>query len=610
MTDPPFQPLERTDGYLPIERYGLIGDGTTCALVGADGAIAFMCIPRFDSEAIFASILDHRRGGSFTIAPDDAREGRQWYERDTGVLHTEVRGSSGTVHLTDALLLRRGADLTEDVAAGRAELLRTVEVLAGSVRLVVEVQPRGGAEVSETMNGVNIRWAHDPDLGMHLIADRPLDGLRSVIELHAGERLTVSLRWGKHAADRRRRLSDPPLEPTIDAWRRWIGRIDYEGPKPELIRRSALTLKMLDHMESGALIAAATSSLPEDIGGVRNWDYRFAWVRDAAFAVHAFRRIGYLDEAFGFLGWVLDSVEEAGRAAVLYDLDGSLPGTEREDADLEGYRGSAPVRWGNGAADQVQHDAYGEIIDCAWQWSKQAGGPFPPQLWERIRPLVDQAGDSWDTPDHGIWEIRSDGRLFTYSVAMCEVALRRGAQLAEKFDLRGDVERWTKLSERLKEEILDRAWDADLETLTENLDQGGTVDASLLALPLRDVIAADHPKMVKTVDAVRRMLGAGEGLLYRYDPDKSDDGLPGHEGAFLLCTNWLVDNLAYQGRIDEAMEIFDSLCGRAGPLGLLSEQIDPSTGAFLGNYPQAFSHVGLISNGVVLDRQLRLREGR
>ena len=600
----PFEPLRRIDGYLPLERHGLIGDGATCALVAADGAIAWMCLPRFDSEAIFCSLLDRRRGGSFVVAPVDVHSARQWYVRDTGVLVTEMRSSTGVMRVVDALVLRRGADLTENVAHGRRELVRHVDVLSGDVELDVICEPRSGATTTSVGGGLGIRWARDPDLDVHLAADRPLDGLRSTFTMSHGEHMRLTLRWGEHATDRRRPRTDP-IEATVDAWRRWTDLLSYDGPRPALVRRSAITLKLLDHSESGALIAAATSSLPEEIGGVRNWDYRFAWVRDAAYAVHAFRRVGLLSDAFAFLTWVLDSVERAGHAAVLYDIDGNVLGPEREDTDLEGYRCSAPVRWGNGASGQMQNDAYGEIIDCAWQWSRASGRAFPLDLWERLRPLVDRAAEVWDTPDHGIWEIRSDGRLFTYSVAMCEVALHRGAQLAREHGLPCDADRWEKLAARLVEEILDRAWDDELGSLTESFGGPGVVDASLLALPLRHAVPARHPKMVATVETVRRMLGAGEGLLYRYDPEVSDDGLPGHEGAFLLCTNWLIDNLTLQGRIDEATELFESLCSRAGPLGLLPEQIDPATGAFLGNYPQAFSHVGVIANGVLLSRHGR-----
>jgi GH15 family glucan-1,4-alpha-glucosidase len=261
------------------------------------------------------------------------------------------------------------------------------------------------------------------------------------------------------------------------------------------------------------------------------------------------------------------------------------------------------VRWGNGAAEQLQHDVYGEILDCAYQWASR-GGAIDEPLWARLQGLIEAARREWRRPDHGIWEVRTEGRLFTYSAALCQVALDRGARLAERFGLPGDIDGWRAEAERIRQAILAETWDAEVNSLTEHLGGGG-LDASLLALPLRRVIPADHPRMVATTAAIRERLGAGHGLLYRYLPDESPDGLPGHEGAFLLCSFWLVDNLAKQGQLDEAMDLFDALCARANPLGLLPEQIDPDSGAFLGNYPQAFSHVGLISSGINLARLTR-----
>jgi alpha,alpha-trehalase len=367
-------------------------------------------------------------------------------------------------------------------------------------------------------------------------------------------------------------------------------------------------LKLLDYHGNGAIVAAATSSLPETIGGVRNWDYRYAWIRDAAFSVYALRRIGFREEAWYFLRWVLDVIERGERPDVMYDLDGTPPAEESEDQELEGYRGSRPVRWGNGAAGQDQHDMYGEILDCAYQWV--AGGQsVEPELWEKLRALVETAKRKWRQPDRGIWEIRATNQLFTYSIALCQVALDRGARLAERLKLSGQTDLWKREATKIREAILEEAWNPELRALTASLG-GNFLDASVLALPLRRVIDSAHPRMVATTDAIRSRLDAGSGLLYRYDPEEFEDGLGGKEGAFLLCSFWLVDNLANQGKLDEAEELFDSLCGRANELGLLPEQIDPGTGDFLGNYPQAFSHVGLISSGFNLARRAAAQRGK
>jgi alpha,alpha-trehalase len=597
----PFVAIERIDGFLPIERHALIGDAAGSALVAADGTVPWMCVPRFDSEPLYTALLDSERGAKLQAGPEHVVEARQWYLEDSAVVVTEVRTADGVVRLTDALAVHRDADLHQHENHAARAFVRSIEVLSGELDIVLEFVPRHGATFERAERGLAMTWAFDPTMPLRADSDRPLDGPRTVVRLESGERMWFRLSWNPDGPD----PDDDPTEMlrrTDEAWRTWAKCISYEGPSDQVVRRSAVTLKLLDHAETGALVAAATSSLPEEIGGVRNWDYRFAWVRDAAFSVHALRRIGMSRESREYLHWVLCAVEKAGKAAVLYDLDGQLPTEEYEDDRLSGYRNSAPVRWGNGAADQTQHDAYGEIVDSAWQWVKASGQPLKRETWDSLRPLIDTAAEVWDTPDHGIWEIRADDRLFTYSVAMCEVALERGAQLARKFDLPGDVKAWEQLADHITATIVDQAWDDDQQALTEMLGEGGGLDASVLALPLRHVIPADHPRMVATTDAVVRGLGSGDGLIHRYDPTVSDDGLPGGEGAFLLCTNWWIDNLILQGRIDEAMEAFEVHCARAGTLGLLPEQIDPPSGAFLGNYPQAFSHVGVLSNAVLLSR--------
>lgn len=598
--DPPFRPVRRPDGYLPLEDHGLIGDGTTAALVGLDGAISWMCLPRFDADPLFCGLLDRARGGHFTVAPEDVVEARQRYEPDTGVLVTELRGRTGVVRVTDALVLRSGADLTDDAPASRAQLVRSAVVLDGTVRLRAELRPRGGAEARSLSGGLEVRPSRRPDVRLHLRSNRPLTGLEGTHDLKQGERLDLVLSWGPihrhHRFD-----TEAMLRTTAEAWRRWMEHFSYQGPEEPLVRRAAITLKMCDDWANGSLVAAPTSSLPAPLGGIRNWDYRYAWVRDAAFAVFALRRIGFSGEAHAFLGWVLDAFEGSGRPRIMYDVRGGPVPDEVVDGELEGYRGSAPVRWGNGAADQRQHDVYGEILDCADQWLL-SGGEIEPTLWADLARLADTAERAWQQPDQGIWEVRSEGRVFTYSAGLCQVALDRAARMGERLGLPAPIGRWRASADRLTGLILEQSWDDDAKTLSAHLDGGGVLDASLLALPLRHVVPATHPRMVATTMAVAERLDAGGGLLHRYLHTEAPDGLPGDEGAFLLCSFWLVDNLIGQGRLEEAEELYTSLCARASPLGLLSEQIHPTTGEFMGNFPQAFSHIGVIASGVNLAR--------
>jgi GH15 family glucan-1,4-alpha-glucosidase len=598
--DPAFRPIRLLGGYPPLADLGLIGDGATTALVGLDGVIRWMCVPNFDSEPLFCALLDHASGGEFSVAPEGLVEARQRYETDTGVLITEMRSNTGVVQLTDALALRSGADLTDDAAANHSELVRSAVVLTGSVRLHVNVQPRGGAQSRPGYNGLVVECARQPTLRLHLRSNRALSGLQTTHELRQGDRLNLVLSWGRihrhHPLDVEARLGE-----TVEAWQGWMTGFHYDGPEPAMVRRAAITLKLCDHWANGSLVAAPTSSLPAPVGGIRNWDYRYTWIRDAAFTVFALRRIGFINEADAFLGWVLDAFERSRTARIMYTLDGDPVPDEWEDSELEGYRRSAPVRWGNGAADQRQHDVYGEVLDCADQWVK-AGGRLDPALWDGLSSIANTAGKAWREPDQGLWEVRSSGRVFTYSAAMCQVALDRAAAIGDRLGLTGPAARWRSEAADLRETILTRAWNEDAKTLSEHLDGDDSVDASLLALPLRGVIPADHPKMIATTAAIAERLSAGDGLLYRYRHDESPDGLAGDEGAFLLCSFWLVDNLVHQGRLEEAEQLYVSLCARASPLGLLSEQIDPSSGELSGNFPQAFSHIGVIASGVTLAR--------
>jgi GH15 family glucan-1,4-alpha-glucosidase len=599
--EPSFRPLRLRGGFLPLEDLGLIGDGATAALVGLDGSVPWLCVPGFDAEPLFCGLLDRTGGGRFSVTPEGVVEARQRYQTDTGVLVTELRTATGLVRLTDALALRSGADLTDDTPADRGELVRLVEVLDGTVGLRVDVQPRGGGFARPAFGGLEIQASRLPGVRLHLRSSHPLSGgLYNRYDLARGDRVDLVLSWGR--IHRHHRLdAEASLRQTAAAWRRWMTGFEYDGPQEAMVRRAAITLKLCDHWVDGSVTAAPTSSLPAPVGGVRNWDYRYAWIRDAAFAVFALRRIGFGGEADAFLGWVLDAFEQSRRPRIMYTLAGGPVPDEQVDPALGGYRDSAPVRWGNGAADQRQHDVYGEVMDCADQWSR-AGGQVEPGLWAGLAGVADAAARTWRQPDQGIWEVRSEGRVFTYSAGLCQVALDRAAAMADRLGLPGPVPRWRATAEEIRRAIVEDAWNERAQTICEHLDGEGGVDASLLALPLRHVVAADHPRMVATTRAVTEQLDAGDGLLYRYRHDESPDGIPGDEGAFLLCSFWLVDNLTGQGRLDEAEELYASLCGRANPLGLLAEQVDPATGELVGNFPQAFSHIGVIASGVALAR--------
>lgn len=594
-----FRPIEYLDGYLPIEDHGLIGDGTTAALVGIDGTISWLCLPRFDSMPVFCSILDRTIGGAFRIDVGTVIGARHRYLGDTAILITELRTNSGIVRITDLMPLRDNADLGEEGMPNTGELLRCVEVVEGACDVTASVEIRGGSDPERNAKGIMLRPRRFPSLDLELESSRQLDGAGGAWHLERGESVTFCLRWngGRDASS-----VDAPVAAvtnTTEGWLGWLRSYEYQGPQRSLVRRSAITIKLLDYLPNGSLIAAPTSSLPERIGGERNWDYRYAWVRDGSFTVNSLRRIGLTAEATQFLRWALALFKE-GNVNVMYTLDGEPTIQEIVDDELEGYRKSGPVRWGNAASNQVQHDVFGDLVDLAYQWTNR-GGDLSDALWTQVRDLIERAAEVWDKPDQGIWEVRTPGSVQTYSAGMCHVALDRGAQLASRNGHGGDARRWQRTAVTIQRTILERAWSEQGQYLGQGLG-GGHLDAAVLGLPIRRVIPADHPRMVATTEAIFRELGAGGGLLYRYLYEKSPDGLDGGEGAFLLCSFWMIDNLALQGRIGEAQEQFEGMCARTNALGLLPEQIDPGTGRFLGNFPQAFSHLGLISSGVSLWR--------
>ena len=599
----PFRPLIYRDGYLPIEDHGLIGDSATAALVGRDGAISWMCVPRFDKAPIFCSLLDRDRGGAFRIDAGRVIGARHRYLGDSPILITELQVEGGVLRITDLMPLRNNANLSGEGLATTGELLRCVEVVHGEVTVMASISIRGGIELEGGGSEVRLWAKRYPDLELMLEASRGLSGAGGSWLLRKGESVSFCLRWNGGSGASSVDAPVAAVTNTIEGWLSWMRSFTYDGPRQNLVRRSAVTIKLLDNVQNGALIAAPTSSLPESIGGERNWDYRYVWIRDASFAVYALRRIGFHQEAWQFLQWVLKQVGDD-NLNVMYTLDGGTDIHEFLDPELSGYRGSSPVRWGNGASSQMQHDMFGEVVDCAFQWTTH-GGVLSEPLWQVLRRFVDRAANLWNQPDQGIWEVRTAGRVQTYSAGICHVALNRGARLAKRFGFEGDIERWEATAKQITDTILSQAWNEDGQFLAQGLGGSGHLDAAVLGLPIRRVIEAKHPRMVKTVDAVIRHLGAGNELLYRYLPNKSPDGLHGDEGAFVLCSFWMIDNLTMQGRLQEAMDRFDKICDRANTLGLLPEEIDPTTGGFLGNFPQAFSHLGLISSGVNLGLALR-----
>ncbi|MEJ7838927.1 MAG: glycoside hydrolase family 15 protein [Thermomicrobiales bacterium] len=597
--------MEYLDGYLPIEDHGLIGDGATAALVGRDGAISWLCVPRFDKVPIFSSILDRDRGGAFRVEAGVVLGARHRYLADSPILITELKVATGVLRITDLMPLRNEANLANEAAAATGELLRCIEVISGEVTFSVALSIRGG--IDAVRDGDNIRiWAlRYPEIDLQLEASRPIQGAGGSWTLSKGESVSFCLRWNGGIGASSVDAPVSAVTNTIAGWSTWLQQFSYAGPHHQAVKRSAITIKLLDYVQNGALIAAPTTSLPELIGGERNWDYRYVWIRDASFAVYALRRLGFQEEAWGFLQWVLEQAS-ASKLNVMYTLDGSTAIEEHLDPDLSGYRNSGPVRWGNGAAGQLQHDVFGEILDCAFQWTTH-GGVLSKPLWSELRGLVDRAANEWNKPDQGIWEVRSQGRVQTYSAGICQVALNRGARLARRFGFDGDVAHWEATATKIQETILRDSWNEQGQYLAQGLGGDSHIDSAVLGLPIRRVIDAKHPRMVATVRAVAEHLSAGDELLYRYLPEKSPDGLAGGEGAFLLCSYWMIDNLTMQGRIQEAMDRFDQAVSRVNDLGLLPEEIDPGTGRFLGNFPQAFSHLGMISSGFNLGRALAQR---
>lgn len=584
-----------------IEDYALIGDCQTAALVARDGSIDWLCFPRFDSDACFAALLGSPEHGRWQIAPDAAvlRVSRRYWP-GTLILETEYETASGTVSLIDWMPPRDAAPNVMRMVVGK------VGCVPMRMELIIRLDyGRVVPWVEGTDDG--LRATAGPDtLYMHTLVD--LRGVNmhtaAAFSVSAGQRVPFTLTWAPTYAAQPDALDpEQELEATAAWWREWSGRSSYQGGWEDAVRRSLITLKALTYAPTGGLVAAATTSLPEQIGGVRNWDYRYCWLRDATFTLYALMTGGYLDEAAAWRNWLVNAVAgEPSKLQIMYGLAGERRLTELELSWLPGYEGSSPVRIGNAAHSQFQLDVYGELMD-AMHVARRSGLASSPAAWRVQRAVAEHLEAAWREPDEGIWEIRGSRRHFTHSKVMAWVGLDRAVKAVEQFGLDGDAARWRGLRDEIHREVCARGFDQTRNTFVQYY--GSTeVDASLLMLPLVGFIKPDDPRMRGTVAAIQDQL-LYDGLVQRYHGASSIDGLPAGEGVFLICSFWLADNLALQGQVGAARELFERLLSLRNDVGLLSEEYDPQTRRMLGNFPQAFSHVGLINTA----RNLREADG-
>ena len=604
--------------YLPIEEYGVIGNMRTAALVGMNGSIDWFCCPDFDSPSVFASILDDKKGGLFRIAPISHEASRkQFYWPETNVLVTRFLSEEGVGEIIDFMpIVKKESDR-------RCHIMRQVTVVRGSVRWRVECNPafnygRDSHEVRINDQGANF---DSPSLGLQLCTAVPLKengtGVAGEFVLHEGESATFGIVQIYSSDDQGITITEPQGEDmfrdTVDYWRRWLGQCTYKGRWREQVERSALVLKLLTYEPTGAIVASPTSSLPEDLGGVRNWDYRYTWIRDAAFTLYGLLRIGFTESAGGFMEFIEARCHELGpdgSLQVMYGIDGRHTLTEEVLDHLDGYQSSRPVRVGNGAYDQLQLDIYGELMDAVYLYNKY-GQPISYDFWTHLRVLVDWVCDHWQLKDEGIWEVRGGRKHFLYSKIMCWVAVDRGLRLADKRSFPADRQRWLGVRDMIYEEIMDKGWSPKLNSFVQSYGDD-TLDASALIMPLVFLMAPNDPRMLSTLDAINRSPENGglvaASLVYRYNIEASPDGITGGEGTFNMCSFWLVEALTRAGytdreRLDEARLMFEKMLGYANHVGLYSEETG-SSGEALGNFPQAFTHLSLISAAFNLDRAL------
>ena len=598
------------DRYLPIEEHGIIGDLHTVALVGSDGTIDWYCCPAFDSPSVFAAILDREEGGYYRIAPaTDEWSSKQLYFPDTNVLITRFFTPEGVGELQGFMPIARTGEERH-----RHRLIRRVVAVRGEMRFRLDLQPRFdyGRDAHETEQHEHGVVFRSPSLCLALQATTPIacddDGVHSEFSLSSGHSVTFVLEQVEGDYIPREYSEEETREAyerTILFWRNWLAQSRYRGRWREMVHRSALTLKLLTYQPTGAIVAAPTTSLPEQIGGERNWDYRYTWIRDAAFSLYGLLRLGFTQEAGSFMDWLTSCFlqrpdAEEGPLQTMYRIDASRELEEETLDHLEGYRGSRPVRIGNAAAKQLQLDIYGELIDSAYLYNKY-GEPIHHEAWEDLSRIVDWVCENWDQPDEGIWETRGGRKDFTFSRLMCWVAIERAIRVASKRGLPADLAKWSKHRDDIYRQIMERGWNEERGAFVQHYDSD-VLDASLLLMPLVKFIAPTDPRWLSTLDAISDAL-VSDTLVHRYNVEASPDGLRGHEGTFSICSFWYVEALTRAGRVDEARLAFEKMLTYANHLGLYSEEIGP-TGELLGNFPQAFTHLALISAAFNLDREL------
>ena len=608
--------------YQPIENYGIIGDLHTLALVGMNGSIDWLCYPHFDSPSVFAAILDDKKGGHFKIAP--TAEGithKQFYWPDTNVLITRFLSSDGVGEITDYMPIGGSAK-----GIGQHQLIRRVSVLRGAMAFRMECYPafnyaRDKHQMKVTPDGACF---YSPQLSLGLATRVPLKqdgtGVTAEFGLEEGQTATFLLQDIPQGSGCGISLSEQEamesFKQTIEYWRRWIAKCTYTGRWREVVHRSALALKLLTFAPTGAIVAAPTCSLPEGVGGERNWDYRFTWIRDAAFTLYGLMRIGFTEEAAQFMRWIEARCRELnpdGSLQIMYGIDGRHTLTEETLDHLDGYRGSRPVRVGNGAYNQLQLDIYGELMDSVYLFNKY-GSPISYDLWIHLRQLINWVCDNWQRKDEGVWEVRGGQQHFVYSKLMCWVAVDRGLRLADKRSFPADRDRWLMVRDQIYEEIMTKGWNPKRQAFVQHYGSD-SLDAANLMMPLVFFLSPTDPRMLSTLNATNAALEKGglvsNSLVYRYNVEETADGLRGEEGTFNICTFWLVEALTRAGRgnrarLEEARLMFEQMLGYANHLGLYAEETGHS-GEALGNFPQAFTHLALISAAFNLDRSLGAR---